>query len=141
MSLPKSGAARPKNLAGWLAALALVLMASASAADPLPMVQLRTLDKITARVGDIEVAVGQTVALGPLSITVRACDKRPPEELPESAAFLEIDERLGDEGDRRLFTGWMFASSPALNALQHPIYDVWVIDCISEPTSASGSNG
>ena len=64
-----------------------------------------------------------------LEITARACRKRPPEETPETAAFLEIDDARPGQPTRRVFTGWMFASSPAVSALEHPVYDVWVIDC------------
>jgi len=91
---------------------------------------LRGLDKITARISEIVVPVGQTVRFGTLAIAARACRQRPPEEPPESAAFLEIAEtRPGEDEVHPLFSGWMFASSPALSALEHPVYDVWVIDC------------
>jgi hypothetical protein len=91
---------------------------------------LKGLDKITARVSTLEIPVGETVAFGTLRIKLDTCHKRPPEEPPETTAFLEIDEeRPGDSEPTRLFTGWMFASSPALSALEHPVYDVWVIDC------------
>ena len=91
---------------------------------------LKGLDKITARVTTFEVPVGGSAEFGTLRITLDACNKRPPEETPETTAFLEIDEvRPGDGAPTRLFTGWMFASSPALSALEHPVYDVWVIDC------------
>ncbi len=90
---------------------------------------LQGLDKVTARVSTINAQIGRPARFGTLEITLRACHKRPPEEPPESAAFLEIRElRLGEQ-PRSLFSGWMFASSPALNPLQHPVYDVWVLDC------------
>ena len=60
---------------------------------------------------------------------MRACDKRPPEETPESASFLEIYEQREGQSPVQIFAGWMFASSPGLNALEHPVYDVWVLDC------------
>jgi hypothetical protein len=96
---------------------------------------LQTLDKVTGRVRPLEIAVGTTGAFGPLAIAVRACRKRPPEEPPESAAFLEIAERKSAETVVDLFRGWMFASSPAVSALEHPVYDVWVIDCRAASTS------
>lgn len=90
---------------------------------------LQGLDKVTARVSTINAPVDRPVRFGTLEITLRACHKRPPEEPPENAAFLEIRElRLGEQ-PRQLFSGWMFSSSPALNPLQHPVYDVWVLDC------------
>lgn len=98
-------------------------------ADPHAIAVLQTLDKVTARVSTVSVPVGRTAKFGTLFIKVNHCDKRPPEEPPESAAFLDIMERRVDDQSVRIFTGWMFASSPALNALEHPVYDVWVIDC------------
>lgn len=100
---------------------------------------LQGLDKITARISTFNAPVDREVAFGTLRIVVRACRKRPPEEPPESAAFLEIREARPGEPEVQLFTGWMFASSPALNALEHPVYDVWVIDCrASDPDSRPG---
>lgn len=98
-------------------------------ADPHSVAVLQTLDKVTARVSTVTVPVDRTAKFGTLFIKVHHCDKRPPEETPESAAFLDITERRTDDQSVRIFTGWMFASSPALNALEHPVYDVWVIDC------------
>ena len=95
----------------------------------MPLAVLQGLDKVTARVSTLEVPVGDTVAFGSLRITARTCRKASPVEPPESAAFLEIREEHPDEATEALFSGWMFASSPALSALEHPVYDVWVIDC------------
>ena len=111
---------------------------SPAAADPMKFVVLRGLDKITAHISTFDVPIGQTVKFGGLQITARSCDKRPPEEVPESAAFLEIVEAREGEAPQRLFSGWMFASSPALSALENPIYDLWVLDCKNE-ASASGA--
>lgn len=91
---------------------------------------LRGLDKITARITTFEARLDEEVSFGTLRIVAHTCQKRPPEETPEVAVFLEIDEeRPGVEGRLPMFSGWMFASSPALSALEHPVYDVWVIDC------------
>ncbi|QEX21499.1 cellulase [Hypericibacter adhaerens] len=116
-----------------------LLAAAPAGADPFPVAVLRTLDKVTARVATIEVPVGSATELGSLEVTVRACDKRPPEETPESAAFLEIVETKTGEPSKTVFSGWMFASSPALSALEHPIYDIWVVDCVKPATSESGT--
>lgn len=125
-----------------LAALAAALAAGAgpACADPAATVVLRALDKITARVSTIEVPVGGTVEFGSLQITARHCDKRPPEETPESAAFLEVVEAKPDEAPAMAFSGWMFASSPALSAMDHPVYDLWVIDCTNETSTESGNS-
>lgn len=95
---------------------------------------LRALEKVTARITDLEAPIDQVVAFHSLAIKVRTCNKRPPEETPETTVFIEIDERRPSGETVRLFSGWMFASSPGLSALEHPVYDVWVIDCkMSEP--------
>ena len=90
---------------------------------------LQGLDKITARVSKLEVAVGETARFGTLLITPRTCREAPPIDPPDAAAFLEISEVKPDEAQKTVFSGWMFASSPALSALEHPIYDVWVTGC------------
>jgi hypothetical protein len=117
----------------------LLLVTTSAGAVPMDKARLQGLDKITARVSTIDAAVGQAVEFGALEITVRACDKRPPEEPPESAAYLEIVERKVNEAPKLVFSGWMFASSPAVSALEHPIYDIWVLDCISSSTAESGT--
>ena len=106
-------------------------------AERYPVAVLQGLDKITARVSTIEAPIGEETEFFSLRITPRACDKRPPEEPPESAAFLEIEEAKEGEEARALFSGWMFASSPALSALEHPVYDVWVLDCKNAVSSSS----
>ncbi|MGI9509584.1 MAG: DUF2155 domain-containing protein [Geminicoccaceae bacterium] len=100
---------------------------------------LQGLDKITARISPIYATLGLPTYFGSLEIVVRTCRETPPTEPPESAAFLEIRE-LPPKSDRDrepevLFSGWMFASSPAVSALEHAVYDVWVVDC-EEPTSS-----
>ena len=100
------------------------------------IVILRALDKVTARTKDLFVPIDETAIFGSIAVRPRKCLKRPPEETPETSAFLEISELREEEENLPLFTGWMFASSPAINALEHPVYDVWVIDCkISEPVT------
>jgi hypothetical protein len=124
-----------------LAAAAALLPASSARADFMDTAVLQGLDKVTARVSRIEVPVGGgTVTFGALEISADACYKRPPEETPESAAFLRIAEQRSGETPETIFSGWMFASSPALSALENAVYDVWVIDCISADTAASESS-
>ena len=96
-----------------------------------PIVIMRALDKMTARVEEIELPVGKTIQFGSLAITARTCRVTLPEETPpESAAYLEIRElKVGAQVSTPVFTGWMFASSPALSAMEHPIYDAWVTGC------------
>jgi hypothetical protein len=111
-----------------------------AASYPADTVILQGLDKITARVSTIEAPVGKPVAFGSLSITARHCDKNPPEETPEAAAFLEIVDAKPGEAPVKLFSGWMFASSPAVSALEHPVYDVWVIDCKNAAKSGAATS-
>lgn len=102
------------------------------------MVHMGGLDKITARTFKFEAPVGHTVRFKKLLITARTCFVRPPEETPETSVFIEIAEPTAQGGDtlQRLFSGWMFASSPGLNALEHPVYDVWVIGCqVDDPAN------
>ena len=101
---------------------------------------LQGLDKVTGRVSTIDAPMRTPVQFGTLEITAHACYKTPPEEPPEAAAFLEIAEVKPDEPRQELFTGWMFASSPALSALEHPVYDVWVLDCKSGSSAPSGKS-
>ena len=115
---------------------------------------LRSIDKTYARTSTFEVPVGQTVKFGnSLFIRPQACRKTPPTKQPESAAFLQVWERIipssaelnkkkkkkeAEKKDTRwVFSGWMFASSPALSAMNHPIFDVWLIDCKKAKTSSS----
>lgn len=135
------------------------LAAAAAPARAGTVAVLQGLDKTTARISTIDAPIDQTVRFGSLRITVKACDKRPPEEPPQTAAFLQIDElRPGADRNaadpnvrttgttvvsKRVFSGWMFAQSPAISALEDPIYDVTVLDCRTEQTAApsSGSKG
>ena len=87
------------------------------------------LDKITGRITSFHVAINETVQFGALQVTPRVCYSRPPTETPQTDAFVEVDEVTLDGKIARIFTGWMFASSPGLHAVEHPIYDVWLTDC------------
>ncbi|MCY4031974.1 MAG: DUF2155 domain-containing protein [Hyphomicrobiales bacterium] len=114
--------------AGCLCALLLCAGASiAGAQEPDTRIVFATLDKVTARIGSLEIAIDDTAQFGTLEIRPRYCRKNPPEERAEVFAFVEIyeDNGLGEQ----VFSGWMFASSPGLSALEHPVYDIWVTDC------------
>lgn len=101
---------------------------------PTPGAVLQGLDKITARVSSLEIRNGETVDFHGLAIKVSACNIRPPEEPPEATAFIEIFDDP-TPGAAALFHGWMFASSPAVSAFEHPVYDIRVLSCI---TAAKG---
>jgi len=124
------------RLAIVLAASGLVAANAASGAmTPEPVALLQGLDKITARISVIEAPIGTSVRFGTLSVMVRDCERSPPEDPPENAAFLEIYETPPGEDTKRLFSGWMFSSSPALSGLEHAVYDVALLEC----KAASGS--
>jgi hypothetical protein len=125
----KGGWCRLGCAAAVLACALALVGASAARAATYELAVLQGLDKVTARISTIEAPVGDVVRFGTLEIIARVCDKRPPEETPESAAFLDIWEVRRGEPPTGVFRGWMFASSPALSALEHPVYDVWVLDC------------
>ena len=95
----------------------------------MPVVVLQGLDKITARVSTFEIEVGEVGFFGVLSIEVKSCKKKPPTEPPEKVAFMVINDSKSGEKMIEVFNGWMFASSPSLNGLEHPVYDVLVLDC------------
>jgi hypothetical protein len=143
-----------------LTLLGLVLALNAAAAAPAPMplppkpatiadaipdahgvrrlAVFRGLDKITGRAIDINAPVGVPVRFGTLTLTVRSCYTVPPEEPPETTVFVQIDDNPPSAPPKRMFSGWMFASTPALSALEHPTYDVWVITCkTDEPATES----
>lgn len=116
-----------------LTALVGLGLSNAAQADPKDIAVLQGLDKVTAKVTTFELGIDESFDFGVLRIRVRHCDRTPPEEEPESAAFLEIDELRPGQDQKVLFTGWMFASSPGLNAVEHAVYDVWVLECKDLP--------
>ena len=115
---------------------ALTPAAMAEDMENMGIVVLRTIDKVSARANTFEIPVDRAVKFGSsLFIKVRACRKASPLEKPESAAFLQIWERKPHEKTPHwVFSGWMFASNPSLSAMDHPVYDVWVIDCKNSST-------
>jgi hypothetical protein len=89
------------------------------------------LDKITGRIIAFDAAIGETVQFGALQVTARVCYTRPPTEATNTDAFVQVDEVTLQGEVKRMFSGWMFAASPGLHAVEHPIYDVWLTDCLS----------
>jgi hypothetical protein len=137
----------------WLGALAAGAYLTASAAlaqTQGPVLEYRVavlqgLDKVTARVSTIRAPLDQPTQFGTLEVVARACRETPPTEPPESAAFLQIHELppASDLNGKKLdlFSGWMFASSPAVSALEHPVYDIWVIACAEPVSPVAGAQG
>ena len=93
--------------------------------------EFNALDKITARTKKLEISLNEEENLGSLIIILKSCQNRPPDYLPESAAYIEIFDFLNQSEDKQnlVFSGWMFSSSPAISALEHPIYDISLVSC------------
>jgi hypothetical protein len=106
-----------------------------------PIAVFAALDKVTGRISHLEIPIDQTVEFGALKVTPRVCDTTPPTEAPHTASFVEVDE-VNLKGEvQRIFTGWMFAESPGLHAVEHPVFDVWLTSCKTPNAStAAGSN-
>lgn len=94
-----------------------------------PIAEFAGIDKITGRIITFDVYIDETVQFGALQVTPRVCYSSPKEEAPRTDSFVEVDEITLDRKIRRIFTGWMFAESPGLNAVEHPVYDVWLKAC------------
>ena len=99
------------------------------------------LDKITGRIINFEAAIDETVQFGALQVTPRACYTRPATEIQQTTSFVEVDEITLAGDIKRIFTGWMFANSPGLHAVEHPIYDVWITGCKTTPPAIAQSGG
>ena len=105
-----------------------------------PLAVLQALDKVVARTSTLEVPLDRPIRFGTLRIVARVCHEAPPEEPPEHAAFLEIDEVDHEGRAERLYTGWMFASTPGLAALEHSVYDIWVLACTETAPAADSAS-
>jgi len=122
---------RKSSLLAIIALGSLLLSGLPAAATKLenPIAVFAALDKVTARIAPLEIPINETKTFGALRVTPRVCYSRPPTETPKTTAFVEVDETLLDGSDKRIFTGWMFAESPGLNAVEHPVFDVWLTGC------------
>src|SRR4051812_898044 len=128
-----------ERFAGTLAAAALaVLFATPAVAQRIEnsVAVFAALDKVTAKISRLEVPLNQTATFGALKVTPRACYSRAPTEPPKTTTFVEVEETQLDGKEKRIFSGWMFADSPGLNAVEHPVFDVWLTDC-SQPRVAA----
>ncbi len=132
--------ARPDNRTGKLAATlgaAVAMMGSIIVATGPAHAQrienqvaiFAALDKVTARISKLEVKLGESAKFGALKLSPKVCYSRPPTEPPKTSTFVEVVESQQDGKELPLFTGWMFAESPGLNAVEHPVYDIWLTSC------------
>ncbi|MBU8543047.1 MULTISPECIES: DUF2155 domain-containing protein [Roseomonadaceae] len=113
-------------------AFAFLLLAGPALAQdwrPQRIAQLQALDKVTARITVLRAALNQPERFGSLTIVVRACHARPPDEVPDAAAYLEISDSRQPAEANPVFRGWMFAEAPGVNMLQHPVYDIRILEC------------
>ena len=91
--------------------------------------EIQALDKVNARVATLRATVGEPTRFGTLTITLRACHTRPPDEVPDAAAWLEVSDERGGGGTQPVFRGWLFADAPAVNMFEHPVYDLRILNC------------
>lgn len=98
------------------------------------------LDKVTARISELEVPIDKTVEFGALQVTPRVCYSRPPTERPKTTTFVEVDETKLDGTKDRIFTGWMLAESPGLSGVEHPVFDIWLTGCKSPKDSVASTS-
>lgn len=106
-----------------------------------PVAVFAALDKVTGRISHLEIPINQTVEFGALKVTPRVCNSRPPTEAPHTTSFVEVDEVTLAGDVHRIFTGWMFADSPGLHAVEHPVFDVWLTNCkTNAPPASAGSS-
>lgn len=128
---------------GALLALIAVLMTTAPAAAERisnPIAEFSALDKVTGQITTRDVAIDATTTFGTLTLRPRICYSSPATEEPKTTSFVEIDEAEVNGVFNRVFTGWMFAESPALNGLEHPVYDVWLSGCKNPEADGADSN-
>jgi hypothetical protein len=131
----------PQCVPLWYTVAAAVLSLSAAPASA-QRIENQTavfaaLDKVTARISRLEIKLGETVRFGALKVTPKLCYSRPPDQPPKTSTFVEVLESQLDGSEKKLFTGWMFAESPGLGAVEHPVYDVWLTECL-QPKALPG---
>jgi hypothetical protein len=130
-ALEKRVKGRPALAAATIAALAALVAPTIALADKIshPIAIFDGLDKITGRIISFEVGINETVQFGALQITPRVCYSRPPTDPPQTDAFAQVDEIDEQKQLKRIFSGWMFADSPGLHGIEHPIFDIWLTGC------------
>ena len=128
---PAIGRMRPAVAGAALAAAAALSAPGPALADKIsnPVAVFDGLDKITGRIISFEVKIDETVQFGALQITPRVCYSRPPTDPPQTDAFAQVDEIDEQKQIKRIFSGWMFADSPGLHGVEHPIFDIWLTGC------------
>lgn len=128
---------------GLIALAGIVVGSRPAAADRIsnPIAVFAALDKVTARISTLEIPIGQTAEFGSLKVTPQVCYTRSPLEPPKTTSFVQVSETKLDGTEEMIFSGWMFAQSPGLNAVEHPVFDVWLSDCAGEGTLEASEAG
>ncbi|MCM1323469.1 MAG: DUF2155 domain-containing protein [Acetobacter sp.] len=127
-----------KNKFQYTAIVCSLLAYSSQAAEiPTNAALMQAMDKVTGRVNKITVPVNSKISFGDFSLVLRACKKRPAEETPENFAFVDVTDKSFGTEEYNIFRGWMLSSTPGINAIEHPIYDVWLLECIDTEVDAS----
>lgn len=131
-------------LAGFVMLMASPALAQRS--DPAARIEnevavFAALDKVTARIQKLAVPLGETAQFGALKVTPRSCFTRPPTEQPKTSTYVEVQETQLDGAQKRLFAGWMFAENPGLNAVEHPVFDVWLTECQKPKATTASAPG
>jgi hypothetical protein len=144
------GRSQRRPLQGWRNAALTAAMAALAGAVATPSTAnaqrienqtavFAALDKVTARISRLETPLGKQETFAALKVTARVCYSRPPTEPPKTSAFVEVDEVALDGSQKRIFSGWMFAESPGLNALEHAVFDIWLTDCANPVSRGAAS--
>ena len=136
LTVHRRGMLRVARRSAVVIALALLAQAGPAAAQRIEngVAVFAALDKVTAKISRLEVGLNQTATFGALKVTPRVCYTRAPTEPPKTTTFVEVEETQLDGREKRIFTGWMFADSPGLNAVEHAVYDVWLTYCKTSST-------
>jgi hypothetical protein len=127
--------------AGWITVMAAVAASAPAFAEKLEndIAVFSALDKVTATIKILEVPLNQTVEFGSLKVTPHVCFSRPTTEQPKTTTYVDVEEVQLDGQQKKIFSGWMFAESPGLNAVEHPVFDVWLTGC-QKPKNAVAAN-
>lgn len=110
-------------------AVSLISLSAVASEIPTNAALMQAMDKVTGRVNKITVPVNGKISFGDFSLVLRACKKRPAEETPENFAFIDVTDKSFGSDEYNIFRGWIISSTPGINAIEHPIYDVWLLEC------------
>lgn len=127
---------RKNNIKYTISVLALCLFSYSVKAEEISTnaALMQAMDKVTGRVNKVTVPVNSKVNYGDFSLVLRACKKRPAEETPENFAFVDVTDKSFGEDEYNIFRGWLLSSTPGINAIEHPIYDMWLLECVDVDT-------